>query len=99
MQILDEIVSFIEGVKSVVDIPNMLKEAISNGVKVGVEKAKPVLIKVMLIAELTLAGIVLIGLGMGTYLESVISIPGVGFALAGMILIAASLIYAGMNKN
>ncbi len=92
MTLLNAITNFIKGLKSVVQISGVVHETISTavaqGIENGINRVMPTIMKFFLIGAIIFTGILLLGIGIGKYAESLFLQPGLGFFLVGIILIS-----------
>ncbi len=91
MDILKGIESFIDGIRSVVNVSTIVEQRISvsvaDGVENGLERSIPSLMKAGLTLSLLVTGVILTGYGAGRALESALNYPGLGYLMAGALIL------------
>ena len=101
---LDTIIgNFVKGLRSAAihagTLKLVLSSAIADGVEGGVNRAMPALMKSVFLGAILLSGVFLFGLGIAKWAESFIAVPGLGFILTGIVLVAAGSIYLAINSK
>ncbi|HIH09323.1 MAG TPA: hypothetical protein HA254_01495 [Candidatus Diapherotrites archaeon] len=84
--------NFVSGIGSAVfqigTLKTTLSSTIAGGVEGGIRRAMPMLMKNIVLGAIFLTGTFLFGIGLAKWAESLFTVPGAGFILTGLALLA-----------
>lgn len=97
MGFMDILNQFLHGVGSALSHAGLIKEtlssAIADGLESGINRSMPMLMKYAALAGVFFTGIFLFGWGVAVWAESIFATPGLGFILAGLVLVGLGSVY------
>ncbi|MEK6902123.1 MAG: hypothetical protein AABX02_00850 [archaeon] len=102
MSFADLIGNVLKGVESVLfragTLNTVLSSAVAEGIEDGINRAMPMILKKVVIGSILLTGILLAGFGIAQWSETLFTIPGIGFALTGVVLVVSGVLFMKAEK-
>jgi hypothetical protein len=94
MELIQMAAAFMQGVGAIADFGGKARDALSgalaDGIEQGFDRIKPSMTGIVFGGAFALSGVLLVGYGVGAIIDKVLNggLPGVGFVISGVVLLA-----------